>query len=179
MNAEKILNFKENDFVIFQGHHNLIDRTKFDVILPATNWTEKTSLYLNCFGGIQKTKLITLPPVAVRDDWKITTMLTKSLLKTSSVSKKENSNILLTELHIQLNQLSGNLMYLINKYKIKDSQKLNLVQNNFTKKNIKLPIMPFKNFIANYYAITSVEKASKIMRKCSNEINLTKTNFIK
>jgi len=35
INNETTTNIKENDFVIFQGHHNESLRTKFDIILPS------------------------------------------------------------------------------------------------------------------------------------------------
>jgi NADH-quinone oxidoreductase subunit G len=35
INNETTTNIKENDFVIFQGHHNENLRTKFDIILPS------------------------------------------------------------------------------------------------------------------------------------------------
>lgn len=179
LNVEKIPNYKENDFVVFQGHHNIKERIKFDVILPSTNWTEKSTLFLNCFGGVQKTKLIKLPPINVRDDWKITTLLEYLLLKTKNFDNTTNSSELLTKLHDKINLLSGNLMLLVNKYKIKNVQKFEYKNYNFTKKSIIINSMPFKNLISDYYSITSIEKASKIMRKCSNELNSTKTNFIK
>ena len=37
--------------------------------------------------------------------------------------------------------------------------------------------MPFKSFIHNYYKITSIEKASKLMDKCSKAFSDKKTNF--
>ncbi len=53
--VENCKNIKKDDLVIFQGHHNDTIRTRFDIILPTVNWTEKSSLYLNVLGNIQKT----------------------------------------------------------------------------------------------------------------------------
>jgi len=178
LNTETLKNYKKGDFVIFQGDHNTTLRTYFDVILPTANWTEKSSLYLNCFGFLQKTQFGILPPINAREDWKITEMLVKCFEK----EKTQNiltSNDRLIKIHYDLNNLSPNLMNFVNKYKIKENQKLNLEYKNNTISYFKSSNMPFKSFIFNYYQMSSVEKSSKIMNICSKDFISKKLNFSK
>ncbi len=176
LNTEILSQFKQGDFVIFQGHHNTRLRKKINVILPNITWIEKSSLYMNCLGYIQKTQNVTRPPINTRDDFKITVMLTNLLINTN---KKKYINFFydLDFIHFQLNNLSPNIMNFVNSYKIDHLQ--NLIFRNDIKKFIKISIMPFKSFIHNYYKVLNIEKFSKIMRKCSNSFESRKTNFLK
>ncbi len=174
LNTECLPNFKIGDFVIFQGHHNTRIRDKIDVILPTVLWTEKSALYLNCFGFIQKTQFVTLPPVNCRNDWKITLLMLHTLFNLNLNKTTTSSNILLI-IHKKLNQISPNLLNLIGKFKF--NWEKNVVYKNSLKKIITYSNMPFKSFISNYYKITSIEKASKIMNNCSKYFVEKKTNF--
>ncbi len=176
LNTEWIENYKNSDFVIFQGHHNANIRNKIDVILPNILWTEKSGLYLNCFGFLQKSQFVMLPPVNCRNDWKITLLLLHSLLnlnwKKTTTSKK-----ILTAIHNKLNKTSPALLSLLGKSKFKSIWQKNIIYKNNLKKINEYFNVPFKSFIHNYYKVTSVEKASKIMDKCSNYFSNKKTNF--
>lgn len=177
LNTEILKNYKKGDFVIFQGDHNVNLRSYFDVILPTVNWTEKSALYLNCFGQLQKTQFGVLPPINTREDWKITYMLLNNMeleTKDNLTSKKK-----LTNLHNFLNILSPNLMNFINKYKLKATQPLDIQYKNSTRMHTHIHNMPFKTFIFNYYQINSVEKSSKIMNLCTKEFVAKKLNFFK
>ena len=176
LNTEWIENYKNSDFVIFQGHHNTNIRNKIDVILPNVVWTEKSGLYLNCFGFLQKSQFVMLPPVNCRNDWKITLLLLHSLFnlnwKKTTTSKK-----VLTAIHSKLDKTSPSLLNLLGKSKFKSIWAKNIIYKNNLKKINETFDMPFKSFIHNYYKITSIEKASKLMDKCSKAFSDKKTNF--
>jgi NADH dehydrogenase/NADH:ubiquinone oxidoreductase subunit G len=176
LNTEIIENYKEGDFVIFQGHHNVNIRNKIDVILPNVLWTEKSSLYLNCFGFLQKTQFVMLPPVNCRNDWKITLLLLHTLFNLN-LNETATSKKILTAIHKKLNLISPNLLILLGKSNITSNWDKNIIYKNNLKKINIYNNMPFKSFIPNYYKITSVEKASKIMEKCSKYFSDKKTNF--
>ncbi len=178
LNTETLENYKNGDFVIFQGDHNTALRSYFDVILPNVNWTEKSSLYLNCFGFIQKTQFGILPPINCRDDWKITYMILNTILN-QNIKQTSPSSTQLQNIHHLVNTFSPNLMNFINKYKTKNKQGINLTYSNNTKINIKTTKMPFKSFISNYYQMSSIEKASKVMTACSQSFVAKKLNFSK
>jgi NADH-quinone oxidoreductase subunit G len=178
VDTETIANYKEGDFVIFQGNHNISARKYFDVILPTVNWTEKSNLYLNCFGYIQKTQFAILPPINSREDWKITVMLSNIFLN-KTFEFKNNSSKYLENIHILVNTFSPNLMNFINKFKKTKTQEINLISMPSTKNVFNKNNMPFKSFIFNYYKITSLDKTSKIMNSCSIAFNQKKLNFFK
>ena len=177
LNSENLFNKGDEDFIIFQGHHNYKNRLDFDVILPSVTWTEKSALYLNTFGFIQKTQFIQLPPTNCRNDWKITSILLNVLTKNTEINQESISY--LNNLHKQLNNLSPNLMNLISIYKIRPRVSLNIIYKDYLKFNKINSLMPFKSFINNYYKISSVEKVSKIMNKCTEAFNKKKSNFLK
>jgi len=85
----------------------------------------------------------------------------------------------LNNLHKELNNLTPNLMNLISKYKIQSRTLLNINYKNNLKLNKIDSLMPFKSFIDNYYKISSIEKVSKIMNKCTEAFNKKKSNFLK
>ncbi len=176
LNTETIENYKKDDFVIFQGHHNTQIRSKINVILPNVLWTEKSGLYLNCFGFIQKTQFVMLPPVNCRNDWKITLLLLHTIFNLNFNNTITSKKLLIT-IHKKLNLISPNLLNLLGKSNIKSNWDKNIVHKNNLKKINTYSNMPFKSFIPNYYKITSVEKASKIMDKCSKYFSDKKTNF--
>jgi NADH dehydrogenase (ubiquinone) Fe-S protein 1 len=164
---------KEHDFIVFQGHHNEKVKTEFDIILPSSTWLEKQALFMNCFGVIQKSKSIILPPINVRNDWRITEMLNHVYHQNSKFYQNIN------DIHYRLNQLSPNLTNSLNIYK--DSYQINLdidIKKTTTRK-IRFSTMPFKTIISNYYQTSAVEKASKIMHSCALELNNKKNNFLK
>ena len=177
LNTENLYNKGNNDFVIFQGHHNYKNRWNFDVILPSVTWTEKSALYLNTFGFVQKTHFVQLPPTNCRNDWKITLILLNVLTKNIDFDKDSISH--LNNLHKELNSLSPNLMNLISVYKLQQKVTLNIKNKSNIKINKINSFMPFKSFISNYYQISSVEKVSKIMNKCTEAFNKKKSNFLK
>lgn len=177
LNTENLTNKGKDDFIIFQGHHNYKNRLEFDVILPSVTWTEKSAMYLNCFGFVQKTQFVNLPPANCRIDWKISVMLLNLLSKNSELN--QNSNSYLNNIHIELNKLTPNIMNLLSIYKVKSVKPLNIKYSNNIKFNNITNFMPFKSFISNYYKISSIEKVSKIMTKCTEAFNQKKSNFLK
>lgn len=182
LGCESTSTINKNDFVIFQGTHNEKIRTDFDIILPTTTWLEKSSLYMNCFGMIQKSQIVTGIPKNVKLDWKIIKMMAlwfeysnSNLFNKQHKSQTKLSNI--DEIHSRLNELSPNIMSSISNYKLNENQQLTL-QANYSK-NISLNPVNIKAFIPNYYKQTSIEKNSKIMNSCTQLINSKKNNFSK
>ncbi len=179
VNTEELINKNKDDFVIFQGHHNIRNRIDFDVILPSLVWTEKSAIFINLFGFIQKTQFVIIPPINCRNDWKIVLMLMMSLCEQNIIPSNWNSKEVLHYIHSHLNKLSPNVMSSIGKVRNNIKKRLtidcNKVELAFSEKHQ----MPFKTHIHDYYRITSTEKASKIMNVCSFEFNKNKSNFLK
>lgn len=169
---EDYKNIKENDFVIFQGDHNDKIRTKFNIILPTVNWTEKSSIYLNTFGIAQKTNFVVYPPVNARVDWKITRML-------SLLFNKDISFNTVQEVHKRLNQLTPKITNSLNIFEKKVTYKLNLENKKAFNSIFKWNSTSLRTTIFNYYNLTSIERSSKIMQNCSENLKNTNNNFLK
>lgn len=63
--------FKDQPFVVYQGHHGDRGAALADVILPGAAYTEKSATYVNTEGRAQMTRAAVSPPGAAREDWKI------------------------------------------------------------------------------------------------------------
>jgi NADH dehydrogenase/NADH:ubiquinone oxidoreductase subunit G len=182
INKESTNDLKDTGLVIFQGTHNEKIRTKFDIILPGFSWLEKSSLYINALGIIQKSEIVLNAPTNTREDWKISKMFLACLnnINNNLINKdfKENKTLnTINDIHSRLNELSPNLMDNISVYK--NSQQVKIKKNkNFNLGNINFNIN-LKSFINDFYKITSIEKNSKIMNNCSDTINVKKNNFFK
>ena len=169
LGTEYISNIKNDDLVIFQGHHNDKLRLNFNVILPTTNWTEKSSIHINCLGFIEKTYVITTPPKLTRIDWKIIRMI--SILFNVDV---KYTNI--SEIHLHLNKLSPNITSSINNLNF--TKKYNIIYKSVSKKYTFFDNNPFIFQTPNYYLTNALERSSKVMLECYNILEKKRNNFI-
>ncbi len=69
----------KDTFIIYQGHHGDAGAQHADVILPATAYTEKQTLYVNLEGRVQETQKAIKPLNDAKDDWQIILDLADSL----------------------------------------------------------------------------------------------------
>ncbi|CAH8468838.1 unnamed protein product [Heterobilharzia americana] len=60
-----------DSMIIYVGHHGDAGATMADIVLPASAYTEKDSIYANTEGRAQQTRLAVVPPGLGREDWKI------------------------------------------------------------------------------------------------------------
>jgi NADH-quinone oxidoreductase subunit G len=58
-------------FVVYQGTHGDRGAHRADVILPGATYTEKTGLYVNTEGRVQRADRANFPPGDAREDWAI------------------------------------------------------------------------------------------------------------
>jgi len=172
VNSENSNSIKTGDFVVFQGNHNENLYNSFDVILPNVTWVEKSSLYLNCLGHIQKTQFVTLPPVQARNDWKITKMLSIFLKKPLTATN-------VNDIHTKLNELSPAVLNNLSKYNKLNNQKLSLLKEKLFNFRHTYNNMPLKTILTNYYQTDSISKASKVMDTCTKTLAINKNNFNK
>jgi NADH-quinone oxidoreductase subunit G len=66
-------------FVVYQGTHGDRGAHRADVILPAATYTEKTGLYVNTEGRVQRAERANFPPGEAREDWAILRALSEVL----------------------------------------------------------------------------------------------------
>ncbi len=94
---------------------------------------------------------------------------------------KENQKLHeeIIDIHNRLNQLSPNLTNFLNVYKNTYQLNLDISIKKSNSRSIRMSTMPFKTLISNYYQLSAVEYASKIMQNCADELNPKKNNFSK
>lgn len=59
---------KDNQFLVFQGHHIINVNLSIDLVLPSITFLEKSSSFLNIEGNLLKTNFILHPPIFSRND---------------------------------------------------------------------------------------------------------------
>ncbi|PJK29648.1 NADH-quinone oxidoreductase subunit NuoG [Minwuia thermotolerans] len=72
----------EKAFVIYQGSHGDAGAHAADVILPGAAYTEKSAIYINTEGRVQRTDFAVHPPGEAREDWKVLRALSGELGRT-------------------------------------------------------------------------------------------------
>ncbi|NQZ14352.1 MAG: NADH-quinone oxidoreductase subunit G [Alphaproteobacteria bacterium] len=70
-NAETLANIHPHAFVVYQGHHGDAAAHRADLILPGAAYTEKSGLYMNTEGRVQRARQAIDPPGEAKEDWKI------------------------------------------------------------------------------------------------------------
>ena len=69
-------------FVIYQGHHGDMGAHRADVILPGAAYTEKSGIWVNSEGRVQRGLRAVLPPGEAKEDWAILRALSGVMDKT-------------------------------------------------------------------------------------------------
>ena len=145
-----------NSFVIYQGHHGNFGAEHSDVVLPGSTFTEKNSTFINTEGKVQLAYKACNPPGLAKEDWKIIVSLGKKLNK-----KFDYYDI-----------------YDVRKRLIKENPKIfssseKIIENKFLKfgKKGKFLINKFDLPINNFYQTDAITKSSKVMERCSKELN--------
>ena len=141
---------------MYQGTHGNFGAEDADVILPGSAYTEKNATYVNTEGRVQATFKACNPPGLAKEDWKIIVAIGKKLKKEFNyydiydVRKrliKENSRI-----------FSSPKEHINNEF-VKFGNKGKISNDKF--------VLPINDF----YLTDVITKSSKVMKKCSKELN--------
>ena len=145
-----------NSFILYQGTHGDFGAEHADVILPGSAFSEKNATYVNTEGRVQTTFKACNPPGLAKEDWKIIVAIGKKLKKKFDyydiydVRKrliKENSSI-----------FSAPKENINNEF-VKFGNKGEISNEKF--------VLPINDF----YLTDVITKSSKVMNKCSKELN--------
>jgi NADH dehydrogenase (ubiquinone) Fe-S protein 1 len=154
----------KNSFVIYQGHHGEVGAQMANVVLPSMLFTEKSSLYMNVNGILQKTREINNSGFHIKLDWQIITALEQALLQKQILINTIN------KVRLEIFSISG---YLLGK---ENSAKLyNLVDNvlyNIGNKGIML-----NRYLVNFYLTDIIVRSSKVMGLCYRKYELNYKNY--
>nr|YP_009327245.1 NADH dehydrogenase subunit 11 [Aphanomyces invadans]AOQ30642.1 NADH dehydrogenase subunit 11 [Aphanomyces invadans] len=152
---------KNNDFIIYQGHHFNLDAQKSNLILPGLTFLEKKGIYLNTEGFIQKNNII-LKKINQKSDNSIFKFLYIYIQKNNNLNLKKNDiskNFNKIFSYIYKKKLNFVNFFILNKKKINKINKYNLYLLN-----------------KKIYLENILENNSKILMK-SNFILKNKSNF--
>ena len=161
----KNLNFNDNAFIVYQGHHGCLGAKKANVILPSTSFTEKKGTYLNFQGYIQQTQKVINSDHEIYHDWQIIQKIANNL----NINGIFNKTQWIKELPLNNNNLFNNF---IREYKNLLNQnilqKYTLKQKNIKKKKLQLIL---NNLLNNYFQFNLNSINSKIIKQ--NDINIS------
>ncbi len=147
-------NIRDDQFVIYQGHHGDVGAHKANVILPGAAYTEKDATYVNLEGRAQNTYRAILPPGSAYEDWKII----KDLSTVLGISLPYSD---IADVRKKLSGISSSFLNIgeiePTKYKPK------LIQN------IKVSNEKITLNEKNFYMTDPITRASKTMAQCSKE----------
>ena len=158
-------NMSKDDLSIFQGHHNDLIRTEFDLILPSINWIEGSYTYLNCLNIVQKTNKVIAEFNSSRPNWKILKIM-GNILRLSSNSLNIN------DIQLNTNKYSPVIWNNLNIYNTSSKFKLSLnykKHDSILSKKLNLPCKPF---ITDYYSDSSLVRSSKVMNLCKAQLKI-------
>ena len=143
-------------FIVYQGHHGDFGAEHSDVVLPGCAFSEKDATYVNTEGKVQMTYKACNPPGVAKEDWKIITAVAKKLRHDFNyydiydVRKR-----LVKENKIVFSSLKEKILNPL----VKFGKKGKLLKDKFD--------LPIKDF----YLTDAITKSSKVMIKCSEELN--------
>jgi NADH-quinone oxidoreductase subunit G len=142
-------------FVIYQGTHGDRGAARADVILPGATYTEKSGLYVNTEGRVQRADRANFPPGDAREDWAILRALSEVL---GQKLPFDSLAALRTQLYAAHPHFS--LIDHISTSEALDLAKLNPAQHS-------LGTAPFVSPIVNFYATNPIARASAVMAECA------------
>ena len=153
LNSDNLDIKKKNEFIIYQGSHGDRSAEIADVIIPNPAYTEKSGLYINLEGRVQKCNKASYPIGVSLDDWEIFNLITEKYKKEKLFSNFDDLRKLTLKNVRNFNQIDQLPSCEIKKTKKKDAE--------FIKEDIQV------NEI-DYYFSNSIARASKTMSDCRN-----------
>ena len=143
-------------FVIYQGHHGDAGAHAADVILPGAAYTEKSGVYVNLEGRVQRGRRAAFPPGDAREDWTILRALSAIVGKTLPYDD-------LPGLRKAMHEACPHFTHI-------DTVEPTSWEDFGTTGDMSTA--PFKSAIENFYMTDPISRASKTMAACTREFIL-------
>ncbi len=163
LNADGIDTSKlKNAFVVYQGHHGDAGAHAANVILPGATYTEKSALWVNTEGRVQRGQRAAFPPGEAKEDWAILRALSEVLghklpFDTLDGLRKDLFKAHPTFASINVAPGAANASH--------DGVG---AAGNIADTGIALPV-------SDYYLTNVIARASKTMAECSQTFNAQRT----
>ena len=143
-------------FVIYQGHHGDAGAHAADVILPGAAYTEKSGVYVNLEGRVQRGRRAAFPPGDAREDWTILRALSAIVGKTLPYDD-------LPGLRKAMHEACPHFTHI-------DTVEPTSWEDFGTTGDMSTA--PFKSAIENFYMTDPISRASETMAACTREFIL-------
>ena len=144
-------------FVIYQGTHGDRGAARADIVLPGATYTEKSGLYVNTEGRVQRAERANFPPGDAREDWAILRALSDVLGHKLPFDSLPALRRALAAAHPHFAQLDA--------IAPGDVAGLNALAASDAGAPDKAP---FVAPITDYYMTNPISRASEVMRECSS-----------
>ncbi|AZG75354.1 NADH-quinone oxidoreductase subunit NuoG [Methylocystis rosea] len=142
-------------FVVYIGTHGDRGAHRADVILPGAAYTEKSGLYVNTEGRVQRAFRVVFPPGEAREDWAVLRALSGALGAPLPFDSLAALRRLLVESHPHFAELD--------EIAPSESTQVVALANH--------PAVAMKDFFApaiqNFYFTNPIARASAVMAECS------------
>jgi NADH-quinone oxidoreductase subunit G len=145
-------------FVVYQGTHGDKGAHRADVILPGAAYTEKSGLYVNLEGRVQRANRASFPPGEAREDWAILRALSDVLGKRLPFDSLESLHGKLFAAYPHFAQIDA-----LPDFAEAKAQLENLAQQGGTVQKT-----PFRNAVSDFYLTNPIARASRILAECSS-----------
>ncbi|VDQ01379.1 unnamed protein product [Trichobilharzia regenti] len=147
-----------------KGHHGDAGATMADIVLPASAYTEKDSIYANTEGRAQQTRLAVVPPGIGREDWKIFRAISEV---TGVTLPYDNLNQIRNRIReIAPGLLNFNTIQSPSKEVQTVSDNLAKISSSSSQLNTKEPIKLSLLTLKDYFITDCISRASQTMAKC-------------
>ncbi len=145
-----------NKFIVYIGSHGDKGAAHADIILPATAYSEKEAIYINCEGRAQKTTRAIFAATNAKEDWQIISEIATAIglklgfdnIETLRGAMSKNKEILVAN---NLGKIVKNKWLAANDFKNLDNSEKLLT----------------KDF--DFYLTNAIARASRTLNKCSNK----------
>ena len=142
-------------FVVYIGTHGDRAAHRADVILPGAAYTEKSGLFVNTEGRVQRADRVVFPPGEAREDWAILRALSGALGQPLPFDSLNALRRKLVDAHPQFGR--------IDEIVAPDAAQISALAGHGASATKE----PFHSAIADFYLTNPVARASAAMAECS------------
>uniref|UniRef100_A0A7S1TKS8 4Fe-4S Mo/W bis-MGD-type domain-containing protein n=1 Tax=Erythrolobus australicus TaxID=1077150 RepID=A0A7S1TKS8_9RHOD len=153
------MSLSDDAFVVYQGHHGDRGASIADLILPGAAYTEKSAVYANTEGRVQRSKLAFFPPGHAKNDTEIL-----AALFGEDWMPSEDADVGLDLLSPALLDEDRGLMPLDAISAVEDARSSDFAVQSAVN---ALGSSPFAPPVDNFYMADPITRASTTMAKCT------------
>jgi len=151
-------------FVVYQGHHGDLGAARANVILPSPAYTEKSGIYVNLEGRVQRTEPATQPVGEAREDWQIIRALSEVVGKKLPYNRLE-------EVRQRVGEIAPHLVR-IDRIEPASTFPLSVSSEEGSVSGSLTPLMD------NFFMTDPISRSSRVMAKCSTQLPVSRNSYV-